>query len=105
MVPNCRSSGVVTSDSMTCGLAPGNCVETWMVGKSTFGSAEIGSPRYPSAPSSSTAIISKVVAIGREMKGSETLTCGFPHAENAETRTAKSNLRWSPLSPRERGWG
>ncbi len=42
MVPNCRSSGVVTSDSMTCGLAPGNCVVTWMVGKSTFGNAEIG---------------------------------------------------------------
>ena len=40
--PNWRSSGVVTSDSMTSGLAPGSWVVTWMVGNSTAGSAEIG---------------------------------------------------------------
>ena len=41
--PNCRSSGAVTSAAMVSGLAPGNCVVTWMVGKSTCGNAEIGS--------------------------------------------------------------
>ena len=40
--PNCRSSGVVTADAMTSGLAPGNCALTSMVGKSTAGSAEMG---------------------------------------------------------------
>jgi len=41
--PKLRSSGAVTSDAMTSGLAPGNCVVTWMVGKSTCGSDETGS--------------------------------------------------------------
>ena len=41
--PNCRSSGVVTDEAITSGLAPGYCAVTWMVGKSTAGSAEIGS--------------------------------------------------------------
>ena len=41
--PNWRSSGAVTSDAMVSGLAPGSCVVTWMVGKSTCGSAETGS--------------------------------------------------------------
>ena len=41
--PNWRSSGAVTSAAMVSGLAPGNCVVTWMVGKSTCGSEETGS--------------------------------------------------------------
>ena len=41
--PNCRSSGAVTSDAMVSGFAPGSCVVTWMVGKSTCGSDETGS--------------------------------------------------------------
>ena len=41
--PNCRSSGVVTDEAMTSGLAPGNWAVTWMVGKSTLGSEETGS--------------------------------------------------------------
>ena len=41
--PNCRSSGAVTSDAVVSGLAPGSCVVTWMVGKSTCGSADTGS--------------------------------------------------------------
>ena len=41
--PNCRSSGVVTVEVITSGLAPGNCAVTWIVGKSTAGSAEMGS--------------------------------------------------------------
>jgi hypothetical protein len=42
MRPNCRSSGAVTSAEVVSGLAPGSCVVTWMVGKSTWGSAETG---------------------------------------------------------------
>ena len=41
--PNWRSSGDVTSAAMVSGLAPGSCVVTWMVGKSTCGSADTGS--------------------------------------------------------------
>ena len=43
--PNWRSSGAVTSVDMVCGLAPGSCVVTWMVGKSTCGSDETGSQK------------------------------------------------------------
>ena len=43
--PNCRSSGAVTRDTIVSGDAPGSCVVTWMVGKSTCGSAETGSHR------------------------------------------------------------
>ncbi len=43
--PSCRSSGAVISEATTSGLAPGNCVVTCTVGKSTCGSAETGRPR------------------------------------------------------------
>ena len=43
--PSCRSSGAVISEAITSGLAPGNCVVTCTVGKSTCGSAETGSER------------------------------------------------------------
>ena len=43
--PNWRSSGAVTSVAMVSGLAPGSCVVTWMVGKSTCGSDETGSQK------------------------------------------------------------
>ncbi len=43
ILPSWPSSGDVTSAAMVSGLAPGNCVVTWMVGKSTCGSAETGS--------------------------------------------------------------
>ncbi len=43
--PKLRSSGAVTSEVMTSGLAPGSWVVTWMVGKSTCGSEETGSQR------------------------------------------------------------
>ncbi|MND09363.1 hypothetical protein D3C83_326250 [compost metagenome] len=45
MVENCFSSGVATADAMVSGLAPGNVAVTWIVGKSTFGSAATGSRR------------------------------------------------------------
>ena len=37
--PSWRSSGAVTSSAIVSGLAPGSCVVTWIVGKSTCGSA------------------------------------------------------------------
>ena len=43
--PNSRSSEAVTSVDMVCGLAPGSCVDTWMVGKSTCGSDDTGSQK------------------------------------------------------------
>ena len=43
--PSSRSSEAVTSVDMVCGLAPGSCVVTWIVGKSTCGSDETGSHR------------------------------------------------------------
>ena len=43
--PNCRSSGVVTSEAIVLGLAPGYWVVTWIDGASMSGSAETGSSR------------------------------------------------------------
>ena len=40
--PNCFSSGAVTSEAITSGSAPGYWEVTWIVGKSTVGSAETG---------------------------------------------------------------
>ena len=43
--PNWRSSEAVISVATVSGLAPGNWVVTWIVGKSTCGSAETGNAR------------------------------------------------------------
>ena len=43
--PNWRSRGVATAEAMVSGLAPGSAAETWMVGKSTWGSGATGSMR------------------------------------------------------------
>src|SRR5438132_410727 len=72
--PKLRSSGAVTSDAITSGLAPGSCVVTWTVGKSTCGSDETGSHRYPSKPPRMTATPSSDVAIGRWMAAVGTTT-------------------------------
>ena len=45
MVENCFSSGVATADAIVSGLAPGSVACTWIVGKSTLGSALTGSSR------------------------------------------------------------
>ena len=45
IVENCFSSGVATAEAIVSGLAPGSCACTWIVGKSTFGSAFTGSSR------------------------------------------------------------
>ncbi len=43
--PNWRSSDAVIRVAIVSGLAPGSWVVTWIVGKSTCGSAETGSER------------------------------------------------------------
>ena len=43
--PSVRSSGAVTMFAIVSGLAPGSCVVTWMVGKSTCGSDATGKPQ------------------------------------------------------------
>ncbi len=45
MVENWRSRMVATDAAIVSGLAPGSCAETWMVGKSTRGTAATGSCR------------------------------------------------------------
>jgi len=45
MVENWPSRGVATAAAMVSGAAPGREAETEMVGKSTLGSSETGSPR------------------------------------------------------------
>ena len=45
MVENCRSIGPATEAAMVSGLAPGKVAVTWMVGKSTRGSAATASRR------------------------------------------------------------
>ncbi len=45
MSENSFSSGRATAEAMVSGLAPGSAAETWMVGKSTLGSAATGNAR------------------------------------------------------------
>src|SRR5215467_10614050 len=71
--PNCRSNGAVTSDAIVSALAPGSCVVTWIVGKSTCGRDATGSKEYPRIPPSIAATPSSEVAIGRNIKGDDTL--------------------------------
>ena len=40
--PNWRSNGVVTSEAIVDGLAPGYCVVTWIDGASISGKADTG---------------------------------------------------------------
>ena len=69
--PNWRSSGVATEEAITSGLAPGSAVATVMVAKSIWGSEETGRLKKASMPASVTAMVSRVVATGRRMKGAE----------------------------------
>src|SRR5438105_1382969 len=71
--PNWRSSGVATADAMVSGLAPGSVAFTEMLGYSTCGSGETGRKKKASAPDKPRAMVSKVVATGRWMKGDEML--------------------------------
>ena len=59
---------------MTWGSAPGYWKTTWIVGKSTVGSAETGRNLYPNEPIKTIPNIRSDVAIGRRINGSETFT-------------------------------
>src|SRR5580698_9345253 len=73
MRPNCRSRGVATEDAMISGLAPGNCADTEMVGKSICGRGDTGRKLKATAPARAIATVSKVVATGRRMNGEDRL--------------------------------
>ena len=68
MVENCRSSGVATEAAIDSGPAPGRVAVTWMVGKSTRGSAAIGSCRKPNRPAAMNDSIKSVVITGRRIQ-------------------------------------
>src|SRR6516164_935069 len=70
---NWRSSGVATDEAIVSALAPGKFAPTAMVGKSTWGRGDTGRNRNATAPASAMAMVRRVVAIGRRMKGSEIL--------------------------------
>ena len=70
--PSGRSSGAVTNAAIVSGSAPGNCVVTWIVGKSTCGSGATGRKRNPRMPPNRMATPRSEVATGLEMKSDET---------------------------------
>ncbi len=65
MRPNWRSSGVATEEAIVSGLAPGSPPLALITGKSTSGNEATGSSEYETAPASSRARLSNVVATGR----------------------------------------
>src|SRR5215472_3459357 len=69
--PNWRSNGAATEAAMVSALAPCNVALTWIVGKSTCGRGATGKNGKATSPTKPIAAISKDVATGRWMKGSE----------------------------------
>ncbi len=74
IVENCFSSGVATAEAIVSGFAPESCACTWIVGKSTFGSALIGSSRYPMMPKIRIPTMTSTVITGRLTKSWEMFT-------------------------------
>ncbi len=68
-----RSSGWATFEAIVSGFAPGRLAETWMVGKSTCGSAATGSSGHAATPVNMMASASSEVPMGRLMKAAEML--------------------------------
>src|SRR5208282_3278434 len=73
MRPNWRSSGVATEEAIVSGLAPGRLAPTEMVGKSTCGRGATGRKRKATTPERKIAIVMRLVATGRRIKGAEKL--------------------------------
>src|SRR5512142_545073 len=73
IVENCFSSGVATAEAIVSGLAPGRLADTWIVGKSTFGSALTGSSRYETMPKIRRPAIRSAVITGRPTKSAAIL--------------------------------
>ncbi len=90
---NCRSSGCATDDAMVSGLAPGKLAETWMVGKSTWGSGETGSRPQARIPLRARPTVSKVVATGRLMKGAEMFMPDQPDRAGSAARAGQRRGR------------
>ena len=71
MVENWRSRIEATEAAIVSGLAPGSCAWTWMVGKSTRGTAATGSCLKPKMPAMTIIAISRIVITGRRMQRAE----------------------------------
>ncbi len=71
MRPKARSSGVATVAAMVSGLAPGMRACTTTTGKSISGRGATGSRPKATMPARAMAMVSRVVATGRRMKGAE----------------------------------
>src|SRR5581483_3353019 len=76
MVENCRSIGPATDAAMVSGLAPGRVAVTWMVGKSTRGSAATASSLYANTPNTMIEAVMSVVITGRRMHVSDRFMSG-----------------------------
>src|ERR1700722_11225351 len=74
--PSCRSKGVATEDAIVSALAPVSVAVTCTVGKSTCGKDAIGKYRNAVMPKNAKATISKEVATGRRMNGSDMFIVG-----------------------------
>src|SRR5262249_27637647 len=86
--PSCRSSGAATDDAIVSALAPASVAVTWTVGKSTCGSGATGRNGNATMPTNATAPMSRQVATGRRMKGSDRFTVvllGAPQARLLST--------------------
>src|SRR5580704_8414206 len=84
---NCRSSGWAMFEAVVSGLAPGSAALTWMVGKSTAGSAATGRFMNATIPNTRNAAAISDVAIGLRMNGAEMfMACG---------RRGLARRRWS----------
>jgi hypothetical protein len=103
MSENCRSNGVATLDAIVSGLAPGRAALTWIVGKSTWGSADTGKLKKQIVPTINNAPAINDVATGRRMNGLEMLTAdlipmrGGHSISAADERFGKSTVDSQPL--------
>src|SRR5271155_5133796 len=71
MAPRWRSRGVATLVAMVSGLAPAIVADTKIAGMFTSGIGETGRRKNATNPASANPIVTRVVAMGRVMKGSE----------------------------------
>jgi len=81
---SCRSRGVATDDAMISALAPGKDALMLIVGKSTCGRGDAGSTVYAIAPAMPMAMVSRIVATGLRMNGSEMLMLTFRFLQPVE---------------------
>ena len=78
MLENWRSRIEATDEAIVSGLAPGSCAWTWMVGKSTRGTAATGSCLKPKMPAMTNDAITRIVMTGRRMQRAEIPMVALP---------------------------